>query len=163
MARLFRCALAFLRSNERPIWWSLVSGLVIGIATYYFAPKINQEFEIQKIRTEYTIRSLDNISSNTRDFMIRISETGGYANLNDVETRKAYRALQWQSLELALVFEQSSGSELIVDFQTALTELIECQPVTCSEEEASVFMERLARASSNVFRQLAVSANILSR
>lgn len=116
-----------LNSTSTPLWVSLLGFLIGGLGIYIITPKINQNLERQKIKSEYVVRSLENINSKTQEMFAEISIANRKISSNqtnfsdniDKATRLATE-LQWKALEISSVLSDRKSSAIIKLFQNEL-------------------------------------------
>ncbi|MBS9476080.1 hypothetical protein [Ancylobacter radicis] len=120
--------LAVLAGHSMPVWLSLVLVMGGAVATYYIAPLINAQFEIQVARREFLVANLTQFSVDTKEL---IESVGELINENDQNKREkilqnvniSLTKLQFSSAQIARIIPKESG--LIVAFQRHLLKLQE--------------------------------------
>ncbi|RWB66813.1 hypothetical protein [Mesorhizobium sp.] len=126
MKRFFSSLGNVLVRDTIPVWLSLILMVLGAAATYWLAPKINAEFELQSARREFLVKNLENFSSDTRGLIDVISK-----GVNETD-REKYQAiisdvnpsvakLQFAATQLLYVVPEQS--EEIVAFQMTLDKL----------------------------------------
>jgi len=66
--------LSVLVSDTIPVWLSLVLMLCGAVATYYIAPLINEQFEMQTARREFLVKNLEEFSGNAKTLIDVVSK-----------------------------------------------------------------------------------------
>ncbi len=66
-----------------PVWLSLCLMVVGAFATYYIAPLINQQFQIQEARREFLVKNLGEFSSDTKSLIDVV-----YKAINETDQQK---------------------------------------------------------------------------
>ncbi|UPJ24254.1 hypothetical protein [Bradyrhizobium sp. CW1] len=165
MARFFSYICKTLKEDKLPVWATLVGVIAGVIATYWIVPIINQNLEIQKIRSEFVIRNLDDLNARTRALVSDVAAVHqGVLKTNNVDeaTRKAALSkiieLQWKAIELAIIFDSREGATIVEDYQKSLED-VRVALIALSAKEtlpgSQAAVESLARNSVNVIRELA--------
>lgn len=106
-----------------PVWLSLILMLLGAAATYYIAPLINEQFEIQAARREFLIKNLDDFSTNTKSLLDVVSKGINEASQTKYDTlvsdaNPSIAKLQFSATQLVYIVPQES--KLIVEFQRTL-------------------------------------------
>lgn len=103
----------FLANEHMPIWLTLLLFLATGTGTYFIAPLINENFEMQKIRSAYVVKSIDSINSDSQDILQAVSiaihstADGKPISASTIEeARKKFVSLQWKTRELDIIFSE---------------------------------------------------------
>jgi tRNA A22 N-methylase len=136
--------------TSTPLWVTLVGFCIATFGVYYITPLINANLEKQKIKTEYVIRSLDNINTRTQEMLAELS----VANRKIVADQKDYSPnidkalrlateLQWKAIEIGAVLEDKESARIIENFQQKLDATYEAiskvsSPTTAKEALKSV-------------------------
>lgn len=109
-----------------PVWLSLFLMILGAFATYWLAPKINAQFEIQAARREFLVKNLESFSGDTKNLIDTISKSvneRSRVRYDDLVStiNPGIAKLQFSGTQLLyIVPEQSAG---IVSFQKTLSEL----------------------------------------
>ena len=106
--------------TDTPLWVTLVGFCFATFGVYYLTPMINQNLEKQKIKTEYVIRSLDNINTRTQEMLAEISianrkiasDQKDYSSNIDKALRLATE-LQWKAIEIGAVLDDQESLIII--------------------------------------------------
>ena len=117
----------FLARTETPLWVTLLGFIAGAVSVYFITPHLNQKFETQKIKTDYVMKSLDNINNKTQEMLSEISITNrkigaGESNFGenvDKATRLATE-LQWKAIEISAVLDDQESAAIIKNFQQSL-------------------------------------------
>jgi len=59
---------AFLVADRAPMWFTVAALLAGSAGTYLIAPRVNAEFEAQKIKTDFVIRNYNDLRAKMEDF-----------------------------------------------------------------------------------------------
>lgn len=127
MMRFLRYLAVVCTQEKLPVW-ATVLGIILGaLSTYFIIPKINENLERQKIRSEFVIRNLDDLNSRTRTLVSDVSELhgnvlrGGNVDASAVQKVSSKIAeMQWKAIELAVIFEGTPGMTAVQRYQTSL-------------------------------------------
>ncbi|MDX8518738.1 hypothetical protein [Mesorhizobium dulcispinae] len=109
-----------------PVWLSLILMVLGAWATYWLAPKINAEFELQSARREFLVKNLESFSSDTKGLIDVISKG---VNETDklkyqaiiAEVNPSVAKLQFAATQLLYVVPEKSDE--IVAYQSTLDKL----------------------------------------
>lgn len=109
-----------------PVWMSLLLMVAGAIATYWLAPKINAQFEVQAARREYLVKNLESFSGDTKNLIDVVAKSVNekskfkydelVSNINP-----SIAKLQFSGTQLLYVVPQQSAD--IVSFQRTLSVL----------------------------------------
>ncbi|MBB3948700.1 hypothetical protein GGQ73_004691 [Rhizobium skierniewicense] len=109
-----------------PVWMSLVLMVAGAIATYWLAPKINAQFEVQAARREYLVKNLESFSGDTKNLIDVIAKSVNEKSkfkydelVSSINPNIA--KLQFSGTQLLYVVPQQSAD--IVSFQRTLRAL----------------------------------------
>jgi len=123
LKRLLRKICDVLVADSIPVWLSLFLMIIGAIATYYVAPLINEQFEIQGARREFIVKNLEEFSGSTKDLIDVVSKA---VNENTqfkydalvAETNPSITKLQFSATQLLYIVPENHAE--IVGFQRAL-------------------------------------------
>lgn len=106
-----------------PVWLSLILMILGAAATYWLAPKINAEFELQSARREFLVKNLENFSNDTKGLIDVISKSVNESdqlkyNLVITEINPSIAKLQFAATQLLYIVPENSSE--IVSFQKTL-------------------------------------------
>lgn len=127
-----------LLEKQMPVWLTLLI-LVSGAAgTYLLLPRVNQEFEQQRIRTEFVISKLEALNQKTNELISNITVLNNRVlrqspvseEMKDGIGRNIVE-LQWKAIELSVMFNSEKSGRLINEYQKKLDAL----RVVIEEEE----------------------------
>lgn len=59
---------AALTADRTPMWFTLLALMAGAAGTYFVAPRVNAEFEAQKIKTDFVIRNFNDLRQKMEDF-----------------------------------------------------------------------------------------------
>lgn len=109
-----------------PVWLSLILMVLGAAATYWLAPKINAEFELQAARREFLVKNLENFSGDTKSLIDLVSKGVNETDRTRyqsiiAEVNPSVAKLQFAATQLLFVVPEQS--EKIVAFQTTLDSL----------------------------------------
>lgn len=109
-----------------PVWLSLLLMVAGAIATYWLAPKINAQFEVQAARREYLVRNLESFSGDTKSLIDvvakSVNEKSRFKYDELVATiNPSIAKLQFSGTQLLYVVPEQSAN--IVSFQKTLSKL----------------------------------------
>lgn len=129
MRKAFQYLWSLLFETNTPLWVTFLGFCAATAGVYYVTPLINANLEKQKIKTEYVIRSLDNINSRTQEMLAEISvanrkiasDQKDFAPNIDKALRLATE-LQWKAIEIGAVLEDQQSVLIIKNFQQRLDE-----------------------------------------
>lgn len=109
-----------------PVWLSLMLMFLGASATYWLAPKINAQFELQSARREFLVKNLENFSNDAKGLIDVISK--GVNETNQVkynsiisEINPSIAKLQFAATQLLYIVPENSAK--IVAFQVTLDEM----------------------------------------
>lgn len=113
-------------SDSIPVWLSLVLMLLGAVATYYIAPLINEQFEIQAARREFLVKNLEDFSSNTKDLIDVISKSvneNSQFKYDDLvsDANPSIAKLQFSATQLVYIVPENHKQ--IIEFQKTLDTL----------------------------------------
>lgn len=109
-----------------PIWVTLALFIGGAVGTYFIAPRINQEFEKQKMTSAFITSNLESMNSLTRNFL---SDLSVYNNKllddnfsKDLQTKLLSKTteLQWRIIEFEIIFEDEASKKIILEYKMAL-------------------------------------------
>ncbi|GEM_PF-6871430 len=99
------------------------------IATISIAPSINEDFEKQKRRSEFYVKTIESLSNDTKDLLAEITVLRRTDIIKDerreayIEIKKSATKLHWRSVEFALIFDDKRASDDIKKYQKSLEEI----------------------------------------
>lgn len=113
-------------SDSIPVWLSLILMFLGAIATYYVAPLINEQFEIQGARREFLVKNLEDFSSNTKNLLDVVSQgvnQGSQFKYDEViaGANPSISKLQFSATQLVYIVPENH--QQIIEFQKNLDEL----------------------------------------
>lgn len=121
--RFLRKICEVLLADSIPVWLSLFLMIIGAIATYYVAPLINEQFEIQGARREFLIKNLEEFSANTKNLIDVVSK-----GVNEksqfkydalvAEANPSIAKLQFSATQLLYIVPENHTE--IVEFQRSL-------------------------------------------
>lgn len=164
MKQLWVSVCAVLCGTEVPVWLKL-AGISLGVVgTYFLLPYINQDFERQKIKTEFVLRTFDDLNLKSRSVVTDLSKVnrgwtqGRNSDQSSIDSiLSKITELQWKALELSVIFEGSKSISIIEDYQIALDKL-RLTLVTLKDDNSAVALidsiETFATASVAVMREV---------
>ena len=122
--------LRFLIRTDTPLWVTLVGFTAGAFGVYHVTPEINRRMEAQRIKTEYVIRSLDHLNTRTQELFSELTIANrklgnGEASFGqhvDHAVRLASE-LQWRSIEISAVLDDSESLAVLARFQDGLDRL----------------------------------------
>lgn len=167
--QFLRSCLRFLTATETPLWFVIVGVLGSAFGTYLLAPKINREFEKQKVRTEFVIRNLDALNSRTQELVSEISVMNLKISEREKATENRDKAvrliteLQWKSVELSVILSDAESQRILLDYQTALEDSREALAKVDSPHTALIALEKIrafAIKSLSVTKRIAELSDI---
>lgn len=120
-AGLLRTLGRFLSKTDMPIWLSVILAVAAAVGTYIYAPKINQQFEYQKNRSQHVLGTLNELNRSMVDLSVSIrkfNESVFYSR-NDIaqkrgETLDDIAEMQWRLIDSSVILHRSgvNGSSL---------------------------------------------------
>jgi hypothetical protein len=124
-----RSVQTFLVSDRSPMWMTLGVLLMGATGTYYLAPRVNAEFEAQKLKSDFVVKNYNDLRLKTEDLMaltglitnkMARSENvdGEIIRLLDINSRLVAHAIT-----LLPMFTHAEGPQAIVDLQLAMRAL----------------------------------------
>ena len=130
MRRLLRYLADVCMHDKLPVWATIL-GIILGaLGTYFIVPAINEGLERQKIRTDFIIKNLDDLNLRTRGLVSDISDLHfnvlrtGAVDSGVVQKLSARIAeMQWKAIELAVIFEGTSGMSAVNRYQSSLDDV----------------------------------------
>jgi gas vesicle protein len=157
-----------------PVWATLVGillgGVITGFGTYLIVPTINESLERQKIRSEFVIRNLDDLNSRTRSLVSDVSDIHNKVlstNIVDFaalqKTTAKIAEMQWKAIELAVIFEGTTGAPVVEAYQRSLEGVRVALDGLKSKEDLQTTqnaVETLSRSTLDVIRELAALAGL---
>lgn len=151
--------------DKFPVWATLLGVVAGSFATYWIIPSINQGLETQKIRSEFIIRNLDDLNARTRSLVADVGTLHqGVLRTNstdDVVRKTAITKiveLQWKAIELAIIFNTQTGSELVQNYQESLEDVrISLAKLNAKESlpASQAAIEKFSARSVDVITELA--------
>ena len=113
-----------------PVWLTVIFIILGSVGTYVFTPFINQHQEAQRIRTEFIIKNLEEISNRTRSLLAVTSivhqKLIHAKPISDDDFSRAYNVIaemQWDIISLSIIFTDDDTRKLISEFQQASFEV----------------------------------------
>jgi hypothetical protein len=114
-----------------PTWMTVLVMMLGAVGTYYLSPRLNQTFEAQKLRTEFVIKSLNDINDQTRALlgaMTTVSQSIVHHNpVSPAEFNEIAAGSTRLSWNVAFVFqvveEDEESVRLCTEFATRLNTL----------------------------------------
>lgn len=109
-----------------PVWLSLLLMVAGAVATYWLAPKINAQFEVQAARREYLVKSLESFSGDTKSLIEVVAKSINEKSRFKYDELVAamnpnIAKLQFSGTQLLYVVPEQSAN--IVSFQETLSKL----------------------------------------
>lgn len=116
--------------DKLPVWATVLGILIGALGTYFVIPKINEDLERQKIRSDFVIRNLDDLNSRTRTLVSDVSELHfnvlRNGNVDSAAVQKIsskIAEMQWKAIELAVIFEGTQGMASVHRYQASLEDV----------------------------------------
>ena len=120
-----------IRQESMPVWLTLVLIIVGAILTNYYVPKLNQDFEKEKIRSAYILNNLNDLNKETTNILNNIRKLN-----NNLENKKEKKKiiliieeqitkLQWRVGEYDIIFGTKDINDQIKSYQIDLSRLTE--------------------------------------
>jgi len=112
-----------------PVWLTLMIMISGAVGTYYLAPRVNQIFEAQKLRTEFLIKAVDEINEQTRTLLANISLAEKRIDLNSPDASvpidkitESVMRLTWNAIFISNILDDDGGEtdKLITDYENKL-------------------------------------------
>ncbi|MBX4858497.1 hypothetical protein HJA86_00620 [Rhizobium bangladeshense] len=126
LKRLLTHVCAVMLKDSIPVWLSLILMVLGAGATYWLAPKINAQFEIQAARREFLVKNLESFSNDTKNLIDLIAKGVNEGNqfkysvlVSDINPSIA--KLQFSATQLLYIVPDHSAE--VVSFQKTLDQL----------------------------------------
>lgn len=109
-----------------PVWLSLMLMVLGAGATYWLAPKINAQFEVQAARREFLVKNLENFSGDTKSLIDVVSKSVNESsqfkyNALVADLNPSIAKLQFAATQLLYIVPEHSNE--IVAFQRTLDQM----------------------------------------
>jgi hypothetical protein len=163
--------LEFLTKQYIPLWLNVTMVLCTGFATYWLAPKINEKFEAQKVRTAFAIETIKSLNMQTSDLLISVDALLE-PRLSAATYKERYRivrdrglSLQWRLVETRIVFVDDKDKLVVEEFQVSVNKLLSSLPADGQINEPQLEEIRLSvgavgRKSAKVVSRIAQDAGV---
>ncbi|MDW9518090.1 hypothetical protein GOC53_19820 [Sinorhizobium medicae] len=124
--RFFSYVGSVLMRDTIPVWLSLVLMVLGAGATYWLAPKINAQFEVQAARREFLVKNLESFSSDTKSLIDVVSKSVNESsqfkyNSLVADLNPSIAKLQFAATQLLYIVPEHSRE--IVAFQRMLDQM----------------------------------------
>jgi hypothetical protein len=112
-----------------PVWLTIVGLVATAVTTYYIAPSLNSQFEVEKSRSQYIMENMKILSDDTSKLFSYVTELSHYQRESaeyqkiHIELNKIFTRLQWKANEYEILFSDKSGNIVIHTYSTALHDL----------------------------------------
>ncbi|CAH1673581.1 MULTISPECIES: hypothetical protein [unclassified Chelatococcus] len=120
----------FLAADRTPMWMTITMLLMGASGTYFLAPRINAEFEAQKIKTDFVIRNYSDLRTKMEDFQGLFMMSAQKASAGDdvrAEVIKLYELsgrISAQTLSMLPMFTTAEGPKATAELNQALNGMI---------------------------------------
>lgn len=163
LRRLLSHVSGVLLKDSIPVWLSLILMILGAGATYWLAPKINAQFEIQAARREFLVKNLENFSDDTKNLIDAISkgvnETSQFkynSLLSEINPKIA--KLQFSGTQLLYIVPEYSSE--ILTYQKTLDQL---QDIIISFQVGNDTTKILENSKSLMKQSLQIYEALLSK
>lgn len=106
---------AALLKPQVPLLFTIVGFLLTVLATVCLVPRIQQEFETNRVRSEFMIRQMDEFSHRNNELFVHLRV---YSDLSESESIRlearrmalsALTSLNWRTVEISIILGQNSA------------------------------------------------------
>jgi hypothetical protein len=160
----------FLFEYQMPIWLTIIVSILAATATYYGAPLINREFNIEATRAAHISQTTARLNENIIDISIKVRRLNESLenNDNDIRNKRAecldlVTKLQWMLVDLRVVLSSGDDSasvdrlaESIKNLQTALNRAVDARAI----DNILFAMGGLGQQTEEVLSRLYTHANL---
>jgi hypothetical protein len=122
---------AFLAADRTPMWFSIFLLLLGGMGTYFLAPRVNAQFEEQKIKSDFVIKNYGDLRAKMEDFQgLYVTAVQKLAAGEDVRTevgklQELIARISAQNLALLPMFSTEAGPKAASQLNAALNGMIQ--------------------------------------
>lgn len=122
---------AFLSADRTPMWFSTVLLLLGAMGTYFLAPRVNAQFEEQKIKSDFVIRNYGDLRAKMEDFQgLYVTTAQKLAAGEDIRAEVAKlqeltARISAQNLALLPMFSTEAGPKAASQLNAALNGMLQ--------------------------------------
>ncbi|MDH7794965.1 MULTISPECIES: hypothetical protein [unclassified Beijerinckia] len=156
---------SFLSGDRTPMWFSLFVLLLGGGGTYFLAPRVNAQFEEQKIKSDFVIKNYGDLRTKMEEFqglyaVVTQKLVAGEDVRADVFKLQELNArISAQNLSLLPMFSTESGPKAASELNAALNGMIQVIFANAgkkieSEAEVAAYQAQVAEAMQKMVSPL---------
>lgn len=122
---------AFLVADRTPMWFSAFILVLGGLGTYFLAPRVNAQFEEQKIKSDFVIRNYGDLRAKMEDFQglyavaTQKLAAGESVRAEVLKLQELTARINAQNIALLPMFSNETGPKAAAELNNALNGMLQ--------------------------------------
>lgn len=156
---------AALMADRTPMWFTLLALLAGAGGTYFVAPRVNAEFEAQKIKTDFVIRNFNDLRQKMEDFqgtfVVASQKVAAGEPARDEVSRlqELVARVGAQNVSMMPMFTTANGPKAAGEVTTAMNAMVgalfaNAGKVAETPEQVAAFNAEINKASQGLIKPL---------
>ena len=155
----------FLSADRAPMWFTLAALTAGALGTYFLAPRVNAQFEAQKIKTDFVIRNYSDLRQKMEDFqglygvVTQRLAAGEDIRADVYKLQEITGRVNAQNLSMLPMFSSSNGPEATRQVNAAMNGMLmvifaNAGKSIASEAEVAAYNKQVLEATQQLARPL---------
>lgn len=152
-------------ADRTPMWFTLLALLAGAGGTYFVAPRVNAEFEAQKIKTDFVIRNFNDLRQKMEDFqgtfVVASQKVAAGEPARDEVSRlqELVARVGAQNVSMMPMFTTANGPKAAGEVTTAMNAMVgalfaNAGKVAETPEQVAAFNAEINKASQGLIKPL---------